>query len=129
MERETTKWGSWRDLYQIPGCRVKELIVAPGHSLSMQKHHERSEIWLIAQGTCMISTRSQDGIEISKRIYKQHDHYMIPQGDWHKIRNPYSEPCHIIEIQYGKDCREDDIELCPRDQEQRRLEYEKNHTV
>jgi mannose-6-phosphate isomerase-like protein (cupin superfamily) len=77
----------------------------------------------------MISSRDQQGQETVARLYKTHDHHIIPQGDWHKVRNPYAEPCHIIEIQYGHDCREDDIELCPVDQEQRRLEYEKNNTI
>ena len=129
MEQETTKWGSWQDLYNIPGCRVKELIIAPGHSLSMQKHQERSEVWVIVQGACTISTKTGQGGITPDRIYKTHDLHVIPVGTWHKVRNPYAEPCHIIEIQYGHDCREDDIELCPVDQEQRRLEYEKNNTI
>lgn len=129
MERETTKWGSWRDLYAIPGTRVKELIVGSGHSLSMQKHQERSEVWVIAKGACVITARNEQGDETPSKVYKTHDLHVIPVGTWHKVRNPFSEPCHIIEIQYGSDCREDDIELCPKDQEQRRLEYEKNNTI
>lgn len=129
MEQETTKWGRWQDLYNIPGCRVKELIVGSGHSLSMQKHHERSEVWVIVRGACTISTKNGSGQATPDRVYKTHDLHVIPVGTWHKVRNPFSEACHIIEIQYGRDCREDDIELCPEDQEQRRLEYEKNNTI
>ena len=29
---------------------------------------------------------------------------------WHQITNPFDEPCHIIEIQYGEKAEENDIE-------------------
>ena len=38
------------------------------------------------------------------------DHYLVPLGQWHQITNPYAEVCHIIEIQYGEACIEEDIE-------------------
>jgi len=34
----------------------------------------------------------------------------IPQGDWHQLTNPYEVPCKIVEIQYGTNCVEEDIE-------------------
>ena len=42
------------------------------------------------------------------------DQIHIKQGQWHQAFNPFDEPAHIIEIQYGDDTSEDDIE---------RLEY------
>ena len=38
------------------------------------------------------------------------DHYLVPVGEWHQITNPFKETCHLIEIQYGEECVEDDIE-------------------
>ena len=38
----------------------------------------------------------------------------IKVEDWHQIVNTSDEPCHIVEIQYGEETTEDDIE---------RLEY------
>ena len=29
---------------------------------------------------------------------------------WHQITNPFDETCHLIEIQYGEACVEEDIE-------------------
>ena len=40
---------------------------------------------------------------------KTFDHYFVTMGDWHQISNPFDAPCHIIEIQYGEACVEDDI--------------------
>ena len=34
----------------------------------------------------------------------------IKKGAWHQIINPYADPCHIIEIQYGEKTIEEDIE-------------------
>ena len=40
--------------------------------------------------------------------------FIVRKGEWHQIINLHDEPCHIIEIQYGEETTEDDIE---------RLEY------
>ena len=29
---------------------------------------------------------------------------------WHKAKNPFEEPCHVLECQFGEECVEDDIE-------------------
>jgi hypothetical protein len=31
-------------------------------------------------------------------------------NDWHQLTNPFDVPCRIVEIQYGEDCIEEDIE-------------------
>ena len=38
------------------------------------------------------------------------DYYFVPVGEWHQITNPFDKPCHLIEIQYGESCVEEDIE-------------------
>ena len=121
--KETTKWGSWQDLYLGPGVRVKLLTVARGHSLSMQHHLDRSELWLVIQGACMVHDRDGHGSICDTRVLNLHDHLHIPRGTWHKLTNPWSEDCHLIELQYGDSCREDDLVLCPQDQQQRSQEY------
>ena len=35
---------------------------------------------------------------------------MVPVGEWHQIMNTSNHPCHIIEIQYGESCYENDID-------------------
>jgi mannose-6-phosphate isomerase-like protein (cupin superfamily) len=133
LEQHTTKWGSWRDLYAIPGARVKELIVAPGTSLSMQKHSQRREFWVVVEGACTVVSRTDESPDTEPAQYVNlHGFYHVPQDQWHKLVNPYHEPCKIIEVQWGPDCREDDIELCPEDQRLRQKQfadyYEKNNT-
>ena len=44
----------------------------------------------------------------------QHDIFVVRQGDWHQLYNESNEDLVIIEIQYGSETNEQDIE---------RLEY------
>jgi mannose-6-phosphate isomerase-like protein (cupin superfamily) len=124
---EKTKWGSWQDLYATPTARVKILTVAPGHSLSMQHHLHRSEIWLVIQGTCTVQTRNADQTASDPVILRTHDYWIIPQGDWHKLSNPYEQDCLLIELQYGSMCSENDLMLCDIDQATRGIQYATNN--
>ena len=36
--------------------------------------------------------------------------FKVSKEDWHQIYNPYVEECRIIEIQYGDETSEEDIE-------------------
>jgi mannose-6-phosphate isomerase-like protein (cupin superfamily) len=39
-----------------------------------------------------------------------HDRIDIPIGEWHRLENPVTSPCKVIEIQFGSGCLEEDIE-------------------
>ena len=103
-------WGYYRVLHSIPGTKVKELTVNPGHSLSMQRHAHRHEFWHVTEGQCDVEQALPGGYALPTVRLTKHSQLSIPQGDWHKINNPYNEPCKIVEIQYGVDCNEMDIE-------------------
>ena len=78
--------------------------------MSFQKHFKRHEIWLVSRGSCIVNYSKSDPYDKENIILNKFDHYLVPQGEWHQITNPYSETCHIIEIQYGDECVEEDIE-------------------
>ena len=48
-------WGSFYNLFEGEGVKVKELIVDPGKGMSFQKHFKRHEIWLVSQGSCVVN--------------------------------------------------------------------------
>jgi cytidyltransferase-like protein len=98
------QWGYYRVLHEAPGMKVKELTVNPGKSLSMQRHFKRSEYWVVEEGSCNVA--SEDKI-VSLSTHETID---IPVNSWHQLINPFDEPCRIVEIQYGEDCQEEDIE-------------------
>lgn len=103
-------WGYYRVLHEAPGVKVKELTVDPGAALSMQRHTDRAEFWLVASGEATVYTidRSTD-VELQGR-YQRHEYLHIGTHDWHQLVNEDSSPLKIIEIQYGARCDEDDIE-------------------
>ena len=108
---EERQWGSFFNLFETKNIKVKELIVEPGKSMSFQRHFKRNEIWLVSEGSCTVSY-SDDPIEKEKKQLQlnKFDHYLVPVGHWHQITNFCKVKTHIIEIQYGEDCIESDIE-------------------
>jgi cytidyltransferase-like protein len=101
-------WGYYRVLHEVSGTKVKELTVNPGSSLSMQKHFKRNEYWIVSEGKCMLE-QNVDGKESHKQLHK-HQTVLIEKQSWHRLYNPFSEPCRIVEVQYGEKCEEEDIE-------------------
>ena len=98
------QWGYYRVLHQAPGMKVKELTVEPGKSLSMQRHAKRREYWVVEEGECKVEK------EFGALFLRTHETIDIPVGAWHQLSNPFDKPCKIIEIQYGQECVEEDIE-------------------
>lgn len=107
-------WGSLYNLFKEDGLKVKELIVAPRSGMSFQRHFKRSELWLVSEGSCVVNYSTSEPDKRKSIQLNKFDHYFVPLMEWHQITNPFDKPCHIIEIQYGHECTEDDIE---------RLEY------
>ena len=107
---EDRVWGSFYNLFEKDDIKVKELIVEPGKGMSFQKHFKRNEIWLVSKGSCLVNY-SNDSPDNKKQIkLDKFDHYLVPVGKWHQITNPFNKTCHLIEIQYGEECIEEDIE-------------------
>ncbi len=104
------QWGYYRVLHEVTGCKVKELTVEPGKSLSMQKHNHRAEYWLVTHGACVVNSTTEGGYNLPPTMLKEHLEYRVPVGQWHQLTNPYDVPCKIVEIQYGEKCEEEDIE-------------------
>ena len=98
-------WGHYRVLYDIKGCKVKELVVKPGHKLSMQKHQHRSEFWFVSEGE---ATVRWDNYGVTKLV--RHDSEIISKTEWHQLCNDTQNSLKIIEIQYGDLCDEADIQ-------------------
>ena len=103
-------WGYYRVLHDVPGMKVKELTVNPGQSLSMQRHHQRAEYWIVSEGSCIVNTTMPSGYTTPPKTLTVHQEHRVPVDEWHQITNPFDVPCKIVEIQYGINCVEEDIE-------------------
>jgi cytidyltransferase-like protein len=101
-------WGYWKVLDDKGTVKVKELVINPGQSLSDQRHQFRSENWYILKGSCTIQTEWQ-GLPNTVTLHET-DNYIIEKNVWHLTTNNSNEPCHVLEVQYGEKCVEDDIE-------------------
>ena len=103
-------WGYYRVLHEVPGMKVKELTVNPGCSLSMQRHQQRAEYWIVSEGSAVVNSHMDGGYYLPAKILSKHEEYRVPVAGWHQLTNPFTEPCKVVEIQYGEICIEEDIE-------------------
>jgi cytidyltransferase-like protein len=103
-------WGYYRVLHEVPGTKVKELTVMPGQSLSMQRHHDRAEHWHVAQGTATVYTINRKSDQELLGEFTQFQHIHINREEWHQLCNKTDQPLRVVEIQYGVNCVEEDIE-------------------
>lgn len=107
-------WGEFSNLFEDDAVKVKELIIQPNQGISYQRHFKRSEIWFVSKGVINIKHSFMDPSSYIIHTLKEDEVFTIRQGEWHQAYNTTDRPCHIIEIQYGEETSEDDIE---------RLEY------
>lgn len=111
---EERVWGAFSELFCDDAVKVKELVIEPGQGISYQRHFKRSEIWFVSKGTLQVKHSFRHHTAYRIHTLKKDDVFTVHQGDWHQAYNTSDKPCHIIEIQFGSETSEDDIE---------RLEY------
>ena len=109
-ESEERVWGKFLNLYQDQKMKLKELIIDPSKGMSLQRHFKRDEIWFVSKGECRVKHQSLCSEDYGEHHLKQHDVFKVSQEEWHQIYNPFKEECRIIEIQYGEETSEEDIE-------------------
>ena len=100
---ENRPWGSFTILDEGDGFKVKRLSVNSGHKLSLQYHHQRSELWTVVQGVATVTV----GEDIKK--LKVNESVYIPLKEKHALSNEGEELMQLIEVQVGDYLGEDDI--------------------
>lgn len=108
-------WGYYRVLHDVgPQVKLKELTVNPGCCLSMQRHSKRAEFWFVAEGEATVYTVDPHSTEYNvKADLARYQHCWIALDEWHQLCNETDQPLKLIEIQYGENCIEEDIERRP----------------
>ena len=96
-------WGRYVNLFEGKNFLVKELTVNSKSSISLQKHHHRSEHWMITHGKPKITINKQKFYKIPE------ESVFIPTGAIHRIENHFKKPVKIIEVQTGPILKETDI--------------------
>jgi len=103
LESDVRPWGTWQVLDVAPGYKVKRLTVRPGHRLSLQRHTQRSEHWVVVSGeaTCSVGPALQVA-GVGERVD-------VPRGAPHRLANDGTSALVVIEVQIGDYLAEDDI--------------------
>jgi len=96
-------WGSYQSVDNGDRHQVKRIVVKPGGRLSLQKHHHRSEHWIVVRGAARVTVN-----ELVKTVHENESIY-IPIGAVHRLENPGKIPLELIEVQTGSYLGEDDI--------------------
>jgi len=97
-------WGTYSVLQEHAGYKIKRIEVSPGQKLSLQRHQNRSEHWVVISGRARVHNNEQV-IELgpSESTY-------IPAGHKHRLENIGEDILVMIEVQCGDYLGEDDIE-------------------
>lgn len=96
-------WGWYDSIDSGPRFQVKRIMVKPGASLSLQKHHHRAEHWIVVSGTAEVTNGDQ------VVLLTENQSTYIPVGQTHRLTNPGKVPLELIEVQSGSYLGEDDI--------------------
>jgi mannose-6-phosphate isomerase len=97
--------------------KVKRICLLPGQRLSLQKHAQRAEHWLVVRGTARVTLGQAGdtaGGSADGPTYREFDltpgqHCDIAVGQVHRLSNLGTEPVEMIEVQMGTYLGEDDI--------------------
>ena len=96
-------WGSYTVLQEGPCFKIKRIEVKPGHTLSLQLHHRRSEHWIVVTGNAQVTC--------GERVFDvaANESTYIPVETKHRLANQTQQPLIMIEVQCGDYLGEDDI--------------------
>jgi mannose-1-phosphate guanylyltransferase/mannose-6-phosphate isomerase len=96
-------WGNYQSIDTGDRHQVKRIVVKPGGRLSLQKHHHRSEHWIVVRGAARVTVN-----DLVKTVHENESIY-IPIGAVHRLENPGKIVLELIEVQTGSYFGEDDI--------------------
>lgn len=103
IERTERPWGWYETISEVPGNKIKRIGVYPGQQLSLQKHHQRAEHWVVTTGTARVT------LDDRQFDLKPGEYCDIAIGQVHRLANLTNGPVEIVEVQFGSYLGEDDI--------------------
>ncbi len=97
-------WGSYTVLQVGEGFKIKIVEIEPKKRLSLQRHTNRAEHWVVVCGTAKVTCGD------SVKLVRSNESIYIPKFTKHRLENPGDNPLKIVEVQTGEYLGEDDIE-------------------
>jgi mannose-1-phosphate guanylyltransferase/mannose-6-phosphate isomerase len=102
--RGNRPWGWFETLEEGSTFKVKRIQINPGKSISLQRHQQRSEHWVVVKGLGTI-TKDHEKFNLT-----ENQSTYIEKNQIHRIENLTDQNLQIIEVQSGEYLGEDDIE-------------------
>ena len=102
-DRTARPWGWFETLSEVPGHKIKRIRVLPGQQISLQRHHQRAEHWVVVQGIALVQVGDKE-LRTEPGQYRY-----IPLKEKHRLSNIGTEELVLIEVQCGGYLGEDDI--------------------
>lgn len=97
-------WGWYQSLEIGSNFQVKLIQLSPGAKISLQRHQQRAEHWVVVAGTATVTKGDHNfDLQVNESTF-------IPVGEMHRLENKQTAPLQIIEVQTGDYLGEDDIE-------------------
>ncbi|MDP3103470.1 MAG: mannose-1-phosphate guanylyltransferase/mannose-6-phosphate isomerase [Candidatus Methanoperedens sp.] len=96
-------WGSYTILESSERHKIKNIVVMPEKTLSLQLHYHRSEHWVVVKGMAQVRVNGKEF------FLSPGESTFIKGGVKHRLTNPGKIPLEIIEVQLGDSVAEDDI--------------------
>ena len=96
-------WGTYQTINFTDKSQTKIITVKPKGQLSLQKHFERAEHWVVVTGRPTIT------VDDNVREYNVGEHIFISKEAVHRLVNFTDNDIQIIEVQVGDYLGEDDI--------------------
>jgi len=97
-------WGASESIHSSDRFEVKRLTVKSGARISLQKHFNRAEHWIVVKGTALVARGD------TEFLLKEDESTYIPAGTIHRLENPGRIDLELIEIRTGSYLGENDIE-------------------
>ncbi|MFA5351291.1 MAG: phosphomannose isomerase type II C-terminal cupin domain, partial [Candidatus Omnitrophota bacterium] len=86
------------------GFKIKLIEISPRKRLSLQRHKNRAEHWVVVSGVAKVTS----GTDVS--LVRSNESIYISKGKKHRLENTLNQPLRIVEVQTGSYLGEDDIE-------------------
>ena len=86
IERSMRPWGWYETLSEVPGSKIKRIGVYPGQQLSLQKHSQRAEHWVVTEGVARVT------LDDRQFDLKPGEYCDIAIGQVHRLTNLTDHP-------------------------------------
>ncbi len=96
-------WGYHENIDSADSFQVKRVSVKPGARISLQKHAQRAEHWIVLRGTASVIKGDE------QFVLREDESTYIPVGVKHRLGNREKTALDLIEVRSGKYLGEDDI--------------------